>query len=62
MLSFGMFSAFAFSTANTNEAFMPTSPPPSRAATVMSRDMRAQILERLLSAFALCRLILDHLL
>ncbi len=62
MLSLGMFSAFALSTASASRAFMSGEPPPSRAAIMMSRVMRAQILDRFASAAPFFRLIFDHLL
>src|SRR3954462_5749066 len=50
MLSFGRFSARALSIASRSRGLPPGSPPPSRAAAVISRVSRVKILPRIASA------------
>src|SRR3990172_6220853 len=60
MLSLGMFSARALSTARRKRKFESASPPPSRAATAISRASRVKIAPRLASAAPFLRLMVDH--
>src|SRR5688572_5256742 len=62
MLSLGMLLSVALSTASRNRGFMPGSPPPMRAATVISLMMRVKILPRLASCRPLRCWMLAHLL
>src|SRR5262245_52066679 len=60
MLSLGRFCSRAFSSARRRRGLPPGSPPPSRAATVISRIRRVKILPRLASARSLRCLTLAH--
>src|SRR5689334_7172505 len=60
MLSFGMFSARALSTASRSRKLESASLPPSRAAITISRVSRVKIAPRLASAAPFLRLIVDH--
>src|SRR5213595_3845421 len=62
MLSFGMLLAFASATAARRRALPATSPPPIRAATVISLRMRVKTLPRFASAAPFLCLMVDHLL
>src|SRR5664280_3294307 len=61
MLSLGIDSALAFSTALAREMFMPGSPPPSRAATVMARESLEKSLPLFASVLPFLCLIVAHL-
>src|SRR5689334_11359522 len=60
MLSFGMFSARALSTARRRRKLESASLPPSRAAITISRLSRVKIAPRLASAAPFLRLMVDH--
>src|SRR5690606_24722199 len=62
MLSAGMFAAFAVSTARRSRGLKLGSPPPSRAATVISRISLVNMWPRFASFAAFLRLICAHLL
>src|SRR6185312_12496462 len=62
MLSEGMFSALAASTAVRRRGLDSTSPPPARAAMAISLIKRVKILPRLASVAAFLCLIVAHLL
>src|ERR1051325_7879251 len=62
MLSFGMLLAFASATAARSRGLPFGSPPPRRAATVISFRMRVKILPRFASAAPFLCLIVLHLL
>src|SRR6185312_13601348 len=61
MLSAGMFSALAASTAVRRRGLLSTSPPPARAAMAISLIRRVKILPRLASVAAFLCLIVAHL-
>src|SRR5215216_789799 len=61
MLSFGIFSARALSTARRRRKLESGSLPPSRAAITSSRAKRVKTAPRLASATPFLRLIVDHL-
>jgi hypothetical protein len=58
----GIFADFAFFMANLKVGFISGSPPPSRAAKVISFEIRVKAAPRLASAAPFFRLIVDHLL
>src|SRR5690606_25038636 len=62
MLSLGMFAALAVSIASRNRGLNAGSPPPARAATVISRISFVNIEPRFASLAAFLRLICAHLL
>jgi hypothetical protein len=62
MFSAGMFAAFAVSMASRSRGLMPGSPPPARAATVISRISLVKCCAALASLTAFLRLICAHLL
>src|SRR3954471_147857 len=62
MLSFGMLAALASATAARSRGLPAGSPPPMRAATVISFRMRVKILPRLASAAPFLCLMVLHLL
>src|SRR4051794_12847686 len=62
IVSFGMFWSVALSHASRRRGLADGSPPPRRAATVISRMRRVKILPRLASAAAFLCLMLAHLL
>src|ERR1051326_700107 len=62
MLSFGMLFAFASATAARRRGLPAGSPPPMRAATVISLRIRVKILPRLASAAPFLCLMVLHLL
>src|SRR5205807_1305299 len=62
MLSFGMLLAFASAMAARRRGLPLTSPPPMRAATVISLRMRVKTLPRFASAAPFLCLMVDHLL
>src|SRR5213593_1788783 len=62
MLSFGMLFALASATAARRRGLPTTSPPPMRAATVISLRMRVKTLPRFASAAPFLCLMVDHLL
>src|SRR5437667_11910874 len=62
MLSLGMLFAFASATAARRRGLPSASPPPSRAATVISLRMRVKTLPRFASAAPFLCLMVDHLL
>src|SRR5450755_1289313 len=61
-LSFGMLAAFASATAERRRGFEFGSPPPIRAATVISLMMRVKVLPRFASAAPFLCLMVLHLL
>ena len=61
-LSLGIFASAALSTASRSRGLLFKSPPPKRAATVISLMSRVQILPRLASVAAFLCLMLAHLL
>src|SRR5579875_4232041 len=61
MLSAGMFSAFAAATAVRRRGFASGSPPPDRAAIVISLISRVKILPRFASSAPFLCLIVAHL-
>jgi hypothetical protein len=60
MLSFGMFSERALSTASLSRKLELMSLPPSRAAITISRVSRVKTAPRLASAAPFFRLMVDH--
>ncbi len=62
IVSLGMFWSRALSTASRRRGLAATSPPPSRAATVISLMSRVKILPRFASVAALRCLMFAHLL
>src|SRR6266581_6359166 len=62
MVSFGMLLSMALSTASRRRGLLDASPPPSLAATVISRMSRVKILPRLASLAAFLCLMFAHLL
>ena len=62
MLSAGMFTALAFSTTVRRRGFMPGSPPPMRAATVISLMIFVKAAPRLASVAPFLCLMVAHLL
>src|SRR4051812_6054064 len=61
MLSFGIEASLAFCTASASDGFPSTSPPPSRAATVMARASLVKCWPRRASTIAFLCLIDAHL-
>src|SRR4029434_5589098 len=61
MLSAGMFAALALSTAVRRRGLLPVSPPPMRAAIVISRISLVKTLPRLASSAPFLCLIVAHL-
>ena len=61
ILSAGMFAAFAFRSTVRRRALLAGSPPPERAATLISRMILVKILPRLESLAAFLCLVVAHL-